>query len=117
MRQLTESAVNEVVLDGQNLPLCRGEVRNLEHGPEPDVLPAMHGSSGAIADRADSISSFKLRSARHAPLRSLDATTARVPAASAPFPAGCLSSEVHANGRSACPRAGRTGGPALLGKT
>ncbi len=80
MRQLTESAVSEVVLDGQNLPLCRGEVRNLEHGPEPDVLPAMHGSSGAIADRADSISSFKLRSARHAPLRSLDATTARVPA-------------------------------------
>jgi hypothetical protein len=80
MRQLTESAVNEVVLDGQNLPLCRGEVRNLEHGPEPDVPPAMHGSSGAIADRADSIRSFKLRSARHAPLRSLDATTARIPA-------------------------------------
>ena len=80
MRQLTESAVNEVALDGQYLPLCRGEVRNFEHGPEPDVLPAMHGSSGAIADRADSISSFKLRSARHAPLRSLDATTAGVPA-------------------------------------
>src|SRR6266568_3632582 len=54
MRQLTESAVNEVALDGQYLPLCRGEVRNLEHGPEPDVLPAMHGSSDAIADRADS---------------------------------------------------------------
>src|SRR6266566_4880829 len=52
MRQLTESAVNEVVLDGQNLSLCRGEVRNFEHGPEPDVLPAMHGSSDAIADRA-----------------------------------------------------------------
>src|SRR5206468_9211235 len=52
MRQLTESAVNEVALDGQNLSLCRGEVRNFEHGPEPDVLPAMHGSSGAIADRA-----------------------------------------------------------------
>jgi hypothetical protein len=54
MRQLTESAVNEVALDGQYLPLCRGEVRNFEHGPEPDVLPAMHGSSGAIAARADS---------------------------------------------------------------
>jgi len=54
MGQLTESAVDEVALDGQYLPLCRGEVRNLEHGPEPDVLPAMHGSSGAIADRADS---------------------------------------------------------------
>jgi hypothetical protein len=54
MRQLTESAVTEVALDGQYLPLCRGEVRNFEHWPEPDVLPAMHGSSGAIAARADS---------------------------------------------------------------
>ncbi len=52
--QLTESAVNEVAIDGQTTHLTRAEARHLEHQPELDVPRAVHGSSGAIAGRAES---------------------------------------------------------------